>query len=544
MDSRKTTGNLRSLPRRQIVITLAGVMLAMFLSSLDQTIVGVAMPRIISDLGGFAHYTWVTTAYIITSAVVMPITGKLTDMYGRKVFYLAGIGIFTVASLLCGFSNTMLQIIMFRGIQGIGAGVMMANAFTVIGDLFPPAERGKYQGFISGVFALSSIIGPILGGFLTDAVSWHWVFFVNVPLAVIIIILFVLYFPNIRPDNLKQKIDFPGLVTLVLAVVPAMLALSWTGSEYPWTSAYIIGMFAFSAVMLASFIIIEKKAGEPIIPLWLFKNRVVAVSLVVVFFTAFGMFGGIVFIPLYFQAVKGVTAASSGSFMTPMMLGLVFGSFVSGQLLSRLRGKYRILGAIGISVMAVGLYLLARTTIETTDNTVIFFIVVIGLGLGVTMPLYTIAVQNAVPYKILGVATSTTAFIRSIGASVGLAIFGSVMSNRFLSEFIGGIPPQLKSMLPMDFLTTLAHNPQALMSPEAKTQLLATMQNLGPQGEVIYQQVLYLLRRSLDSALTEVFLLAFFFTIVALVINFFIKEIPLKRDHLIEPSEQMKPDKS
>ncbi|MFC1910174.1 MDR family MFS transporter [Chloroflexota bacterium] len=534
MESRRRVGGLRSLPKKQIIITMAGVMLAMFLSSLDQTIVGVAMPRIVSDLGGFAHYTWVTTSYIITSAVVMPITGKLTDMYGRKAFYIAGIAIFIIGSLLCGFSNSMIQIILYRGLQGIGAGVMMANAFTVIGDLFPPAQRGKYQGFMSGIFAISSIIGPILGGYLTDAVSWHWVFFVNIPLGIVIIILFILYFPNMRPDSLKHKIDTAGLVTLVLAVVPAMLAFSWAGSEYAWDSLFIVSMLAFSAVMLGLFIFIEKRAAEPIIPLWLFTNRVVAVSYAVVFLTAFGMFGGIVFIPLYFQAVKGATAASSGSYMTPMMLGLVAGSFVSGQLMSRLGGKYRILGGIGIAIMAVGLYLTAIMGYETTYNVAIMNIVIMGIGLGVTMPLYTIAVQNAVPYRILGVATSSTAFIRSIGASVGLAIFGSVMSGRFISHFIGGIPEHMKGVVPMDLLGTIAHNPQALMSAEASAQLLSAFENLGAQGADMYQQVLELLRRSLESALSQVFMLAFFITLAALVVNFFIKEIPLKKEHIIE----------
>jgi EmrB/QacA subfamily drug resistance transporter len=332
---------LRSLPRKKVMVTFAGVMLAMFLSSLDQTVVGTAMPRIISDLGGFSRYTWVTSVYIITSAVTIPITGKLTDMYGRKFFYIGGLVVFVLSSFLCGLSQTMTQIIIFRGVQGIGAGVMMANAFTVIGDIFPPAERGKYQGFMSGVFGLSSIIGPTLGGYLTDSLSWHWVFFVNIPLGILIIILFIIFFPNFRPDSLKHKIDYPGLSLLILTVVPAMLALSWGGVEYPWSSVQIVGMFIFSAVMLALFIFVESRSQEPIIPLSLFKNRVVAISELVIFFTAFGMFGGIIFVPLFFQGVLGATATTSGSFLTPMMLGNVAGSFISGQLLSRAGGHYK-----------------------------------------------------------------------------------------------------------------------------------------------------------------------------------------------------------
>lgn len=525
---------LRSLPRQQVIITFAGVLLAMFLSSLDQTVVGTAMPRIISDLGGFSHYTWITTAYIITSAVTIPITGKLTDMYGRKFFYLGGLCLFILASVLCGLSNTMTQIIAFRGIQGIGAGVMMANAFTVIGDIFPPAERGKYQGFMSAVFGLSSIVGPTLGGYITDTISWHWVFFINVPLGVIIILLFIFFFPNFRPDNLKHSIDYPGLVLLILTVVPTMLALSWGGVEYPWSSIQIISMFTLSAIALVLFIFVERRSKEPILPLSLFRNRIVAVSELVIFFTAFGMFGGIVFIPLFFQGVLGATATLSGSFLTPMMLGNVVGSFISGQLLSRAGGHYKWQGLIGIGIMGIGLFLLSRMTTETGYASAVVNIVITGFGLGITLPIYTIAVQNAVPYKVLGVATSSTAFFRSVGGSVGLAIFGSAMNNKFASEFIGRLPPAVKTMVPAQQLEALTRNPQALMSPEAQSQLQRMIEQLGPQGAQLFQQVWQALRQSLDSALSQVFLLAMFAVALAFLINFLIKEIPLRKQHTLD----------
>jgi EmrB/QacA subfamily drug resistance transporter len=525
---------LRSLPKRQVIFTFVGVILAMFLSSLDQTVVGTAMPRIISDLGGFSHYTWITTVYIITSAVTIPITGKLTDMYGRKYFYIGGLILFILASILCGLSNTMSQIIIFRGIQGIGGGVMMANAFTVIGDLFPPAERGKYQGFMSAVFGLSSIVGPTLGGYITDTLSWHWVFFINVPLGLVIIILFIFFFPNFRPDKLKHRIDYPGLVLLILAVVPTMLALSWGGVEYPWGSLQIIGMFLFSAVALVLFIFAERRSPEPILPLSLFSNRIIAVSELVIFFSAFGMFGSIIFIPLFFQGVLGATATASGSFLTPMMLGMVAGSFFSGQMLSRAGGHYRILGAIGLAIMGIGLALLSRMTVETSYISVVVNIVITGFGLGITMPVYTIAVQNAVPYNMLGVATSSTPFFRSLGGSVGLAIFGSVLNNKFASEFTGKLPAAVKTMVPAQQLETLAHNPQALMSPEAQSQLQRIIEQMGPQGAEIFQQVLQALRQSLDSALSQVFLFALLAVVVAFLINFFIKEIPLRKQHTLD----------
>lgn len=523
---------LRSLPRQQVVITLGGVMLAMFLASLDQTIVGTAMPRIITDLGGFAHYTWVATAYIVASTITMPITGKLTDMYGRKWFYVAGLTIFIAGSLLCGLSQTMTQIIIFRGLQGLGAGVMMANAFIVIGDLFPPAERGKYQGLITGVFGVSSVIGPTLGGFITDTLSWHWVFFVNIPLGILIIGLFIFFFPNFRPSDVKPKIDYPGIVTLILAVVPAMLALSWAGVEYPWVSVPIISMFVFSAAMTAVFVIIEGRAEEPIIPLWIFKNRIVSVSSIVIFTTGMGMFGGIIFVPLFFQGVLGLSATASGGFLTPMMLGVVAGALVSGQVLSRAGGHYRLQGMVGLAIMAAGMGLLSTMTVETSYARAVFYIVMTGLGLGISMPLYTIAVQNAVPYAVMGVATSTTAFFRSIGGAFGLAIFGLVMNNRFASELINRVSAEAKEVISPEPLGSLAHNPQALMNPEAQTELMSFFEPLGEQGAALFEHVLEALKLALNSAITQVFFIGLIVVVIAWVVNLFIKEIPLRKTHL------------
>jgi EmrB/QacA subfamily drug resistance transporter len=525
---------LSSLPRKQVVITFIGVMLAMFLASLDQTVVGTAMPRIVSDLGGFSQYTWLTTSYMITSAVSVPIIGKLTDIYGRKPFYLAGLIIFILASVLCGLSNTITQIIIFRGVQGIGAGAMMANAFTVIGDLFPPAVRGKYQGMMSAVYGISSIVGPTLGGFVTDTLSWHWVFFINVPLGVIVIVMFIIFFPNFRPDNLKHSIDYYGLSLLILGVVPALLALSWGGVEYPWGSAQIIGMFVFAAVALTVFIFVERRSREPIIPLTLFKNRIVSISVVMIFLTAFGMFGSIIFIPLFFQGVLGATATTSGNFLTPMMLGVVFGSFISGQVLSRTGGHYRIQGVVGVAILSFGLFLLSGMTIDTSYSTAVRNMVIAGFGMGITLPLFTIAVQNAVPYNVLGVATSSTAFFRAIGGSVGLAIFGSVMNNRFASELMARLPETVKNLIPSSQLDALIHNPQALMSPEAQTQLQSIFGQMGQSGAALFDEVLQALKQSLDAAISHVFLYAFVAVLIAFIAVFFIKEIPLRKHHTLD----------
>lgn len=530
---------LRSLPKRQIVITLIGVLLAMFLSSLDQTIVGVAMPRIITDLGGFTHYTWVTTAYLIMATVMLPITGKITDMYGRKLLYIIGISIFTTGSLLCGLSQTITQIILFRGFQGIGAGVMMANAFTVVGDLFPPAERGKYQGLVSAVFGISSVIGPTLGGYLTDSLSWHWVFFINIPLALITIGLFIGFFPDYRPDNGKARVDYPGVILLVLTVIPAMLALSWGGVDYPWLSVTIIGMFVFSVVMGILFIFVEKRSEVPLLPLSLFKNSIVAFSDIVVFLTGIGMFGAIIFIPLYFQGVLGVSATTSGSFLTPMMMGVVFGGLISGQVLSRAGGHYRIQGMAGLAFIAAGMFLLSRMTEETAYSAAIVNIVITGFGLGITMPIYMIAVQNAVPYKMLGVGTSSIAFVRSIGGTVGLAIFGSVLNNRFAGDFIARIPDNIKAVVPMEQLNLLAHNPQALVSVEAQAQMKRLFDMFGADSAIAMEQVLSALRGALASSLSIVFFIGFGIMIVAFIFNLFIKEVPLRKQHAMEDDVNM-----
>lgn len=538
MTAEASTGavGIRSLPQRQVSMTFAGVLLAMFLSSLDQTIVGVAMPRIIADLGGFTHYTWVTSAYMIASTVTVPITGKLIDMYGRKVLYIIGLVIFTVFSLLCGLSQTMTQIIIFRGIQGVGGGIMMANAFTVIGDLFPPGERGKYQGLISASFGLSAVIGPALGGFLTDILSWHWVFLINIPLGLAIIGLFIAFFPHLRPENVKHKVDYAGVVLLILTVVPLMLALSWGGVDFPWASVPIITMLVFSVVMGVVFVIVEQRSEHPILPLSLFRNRIVAISEVAVFFTGVAMFGTIIFVPLFFQGVLGTSASISGGFLTPMMLGMVFGSFLSGQLLSRTGGHYRVQGAIGIGIMAVGMFLLSLMTVETSYVMAVVNIIIAGFGLGATMPLYVIAVQNTVPYEMLGVATSSTTFFRSIGGAIGLAVFGSVLNNRFAAEFMSSIPATIKALVPIDRLEFLLHNPQALVSPEAQAQLKGMFAILGTQGAAIYEQMLGTLRQALSSALSMVFLIAFAVLILAFIVNLFITEIPLRKGHVLAES--------
>ncbi|ACZ43500.1 drug resistance transporter, EmrB/QacA subfamily [Thermobaculum terrenum ATCC BAA-798] len=525
--------SLSELPRRQVYLTLAGLLLAMLLSALDQTVVGTAMPRVIAELRGFNHYAWVFTAYMVTSTTMVPIFGKLSDIYGRKWFYLGGVALFLVASWLCGLSQTMTQLILFRGLQGVGAGVMQAIAFTVVGDLFPPAERGKIQGVFSAVFGLASIVGPTLGGWITDNLNWRWVFYVNVPIGVLALGTLFLFFPNIRPHGHERSIDYWGVLALIFGVVPMLIAFSWAGTEYPWGSSRIIGLLAFSAVMILGFIWLETRAQEPVIPLSLFRNRTFTVSVISTFITSAGMFGAIMYIPLFVQGVIGTSATSSGTILMPMMFALIFSSIVSGQIISR-TGKYKVITIVGLLVMTGGLYLLSRMDASATNALVVRNMVITGLGLGVTMPVFTMAVQNALPYKMLGVGTSSLQFFRAIGGTIGVAIYGSLLNNRFQDALQTNLPRQLTQIVPADRLKAL-DNPQVLVSPEARQAMQRAFAQLGPQGEAILRQLMESIKVSLSSAITGIFLVAAVAVLVSTVVTLFLPELPLRRSHQAAP---------
>ncbi len=520
--------DFRPMPRRQIVLTMGGLMLALFLAALDQTVVSTAMPRIIADLGGFDRFTWVTTSYLVASTTVVPIVGRLSDLYGRKTFFLGGIIIFLVGSVLAGASQTMNQLIFFRAIQGIGGGSIMALSFASVGDLFPPAERGKYQGIVAGVFGLSSVIGPTLGGFITDNLSWNWVFYINVPLTLIVIALFVRFFPNMRPDRLAQRLDFAGMGLLVLVVVPLMVGLSLGGVHIDWVSLETGGILAFAAIMIGLFIFVEQRADEPIMPLSIYSNRVVTISLIAVFITGFGMFGAIIFVPLFFQGVLGASATSSGSFLTPMMMSMVVAATLAGQTLSRFGGHYRIQGLIGIAIMAAGMALMSRMTAETSFAQAVASIVVMGLGLGITFPSFTISVQNAVPHNLLGVVTSATQFYRSVGGALGLAVLGSFMAGRFAAGLNDSLPPNVKDAIPEEQLTEMSNNPQALVNPDALSSLKAELAGRGEEGAEILSGLLAALRETLASAISDVFVFAAITLAVGFVATLFLKEMPLR----------------
>ncbi len=506
------------LPRRQIVFTMAGVLLAMFLAALDQTVVATAMPRIIADLGGFDRYTWVTTAYLVASTTAVPIVGRLTDIYGRKIFYVGGIIVFLAGSALAGTSQTMNQLIAFRAVQGLGGGVIMANSFVAIADLFPPETRGKYQGFLGVVFGLSSILGPTLGGFITDAFAWNWIFLVNLPLGVPVIFLIAFMFPKIRPEVESRKLDYAGMAALILAVVPTLLALSWGGAQYEWASPQVAGTLAFGLLMGAAFVFIESRAESPIMPLEIYRNPMVAASLIATFLTGFGMFGGIIFIPLFFQGVLGASATDSGGFLTPMMLGIVAGASVSGQLLARTPIGYRAFALVGTALMAVGLFLMTTLDADATFGQAVAYIVAMGVGLGCTFPTFTLAVQNSIPFRMMGVATSALQFYRTIGGTLGLALMGAAMTARFASHLDETMPQSVADALPSGELDALKDNPQALMEPSALGGLFE-----GADGKAMAEAALASLREALAGAISDVFAISLILVAASVAATVFLR---------------------
>ncbi len=356
--------NILEITKRQKIMVMVGALLAMLLAALDQTIIGTAMPTIVKEMNGLEHFSWVFTAYMLASTVSVPIVGKLSDIYGRKLFFLGGIIVFLLGSVLAGQSHSMEQLIAFRAIQGLGAGTIMTNAFAIIGDLFAPAERGKWQGTFGGVFGLASVIGPTLGGYLTDNISWRWTFYINIPIAIIAMAFIYFVMPTIKSQvKGKRSIDFLGALLLVMGLVPFLLGLVWGGNQFPWMSWQTIGLFLFALVSLISFGFVEQKAKEPIIPMSLFKSKIFSVSVITTFFIAMGMFGAIVYIPLFAQGVMGISATDSGFILTPMMVGLIVSSALSGQIVSRTQ-KYKILAITGTALVTIAMIISLISTSE------------------------------------------------------------------------------------------------------------------------------------------------------------------------------------
>lgn len=513
----------------ELISIMAGVMSAIFLAALDQTIVSTAMPRIIADLNGFEHYAWVFTAYMLTSTIVVPIIGKLSDIYGRKVTLLAGVAIFLAGSVVCGLAQSMVQLMLFRGFQGLGAGILMSGAFTAIGDLFPPAERGKWQGIVAAVFGLSSVVGPMLGGLITDNLSWRWVFYVNVPVGIMAASIIFFLFPMFRRPDPRPPIDFAGAATLTLGLVPILLGFVWAGNLYPWASAQILGLFGIGIAMLIAFALVEQRAKEPIIPLDLFRNPIFTIGASVVFLTAMAMFGGIVYLPLFVQGVIGTSATASGAVLTPMTFVLIFSNVIAGQLISR-TGRYQRVAIVGLTFQILGLGLLATMNVDTDEWAAIRNMLVAGLGMGLTMPVFVIAVQNALPYSRLGVVTSSMQLGRSVGSTVGVAVLGSLVTGSFHDEFIREVPAAVKDILAPGVLDRLG-NPQVLVNTDAQAQLMELLKSAGTQNGQAIDQVFHALRQALAISIHNAFLVGLAVIVLAWVLTLFLKEIPLRRSN-------------
>jgi EmrB/QacA subfamily drug resistance transporter len=418
-------------PRARFEI-LGAILLAIFLSALDQTIVGTALPRIVSELHGNDLYTWVVTVYLLTATVSGPIYGKLSDLFGRRPMIMIGVGLFLIGSALSGLSQEMWQLIAARGLQGLGAGAIFPIALAVIGDLFTPAERGKYQGLFGAVFGVSALIGPALGGLLTDNFSWHWVFFVNLPVGLVAMAIIWRLLPAVKHPESVRSIDYLGSAVFTAAIVPILIGLT-NKQKLDWTDPVVGGLILVGTVFLALFIWVESRAQEPIVPLSLFRNRSFTVSVIAVLLASFGFFGAIIFVPRWFQFVLGSSATESGYQMLPLLVGLIASSVISGQVISR-TGRYRWIVIASMAILAVGLFLMTNLRAETSLPQIWLWMVVAGVGIGPTLAAFTIIVQNAVPFSQLGTATSTLTFFRQVGGTIGLALAGTLFGSALLTE--------------------------------------------------------------------------------------------------------------
>jgi EmrB/QacA subfamily drug resistance transporter len=440
-----------AVSKRELYTVFAGLMLALTLASLDQNIVSTALPRIVSDLGGLAHLSWVVTAFMVASTTTTPLYGKLSDIYGRKLLFYVAITVFLAGSILCGLSQTMLQLILFRGLQGLGAGGLMTLAQTTIGDLIPPRERGRYQGLFGAVFAACSVAGPLLGGIITDALSWRWIFYVNLPIGAAALVLIAVGLRKPGP-RAPHHIDYTGAGLLSSGTVCLLLFLSWGGAVYPWTSPIILGIAAGAALLFGLLIFQEGNIDEPILPLRLFRDLGFLISVSVIGLNAMALFGSLVFLPLFFQLVLGASPSHAGLLMAPMMAGVIVTSVTGGRLVTR-TGRYKVFPIVGLLVAATSFFVMAWAAELAVGVAVMeVALVTLGCGFGFVMPNLTVAIQNSVARSDLGVATSASAFLRSLGGALGVAVSGAVVTAR------------LGMLLPSRFTAVNAQGSSALQS--------------------------------------------------------------------------------
>jgi EmrB/QacA subfamily drug resistance transporter len=487
----------------EIMVVMSALMMAMLLAALDQTIVATALPHIASDLNGLNRLSWVATVYLLTSAVSTPLYGKISDLYGRKKIFQAAIVLFLIGSALCGLSQNMSQLIFFRGLQGLGAGGLMTLALAIIGDIVSPRQRGRYQGYFGAVFGVSSIAGPLLGGFFTDHLSWRWIFYINLPLGILALMVIAarLHLPVRKTEH---KIDFLGAGLLAVSVASLLLATVWGGTDYAWSSKQIIGLAISFFATAVLFVLRERRAAEPVIPLRLFKNDIFSVSVLLSLLAGVGMFGAIIFLPEYQQIVRGYSATKSGLLLLPLIGGLLISVVGSGRLVTKF-GRYRLFPIFGTFIMAVGFWLFSHVTVDTSQVVLSLWMLVLGLGMGSFMQVMTVAVQNSVDRKDLGSATSVVLFFRNIGSSLGAAIFGAVLTAR--------LGYHLKQLVPL-----------AAGHTQVSTN---SLQSGASQLHRLPPSVQHLVLEAFARSFHDIFLIGIPFSLLAFVVALFLREKPL-----------------
>ena len=522
------------LSQRAKMEILLAIMLGLFLGALDQTIVSVALPTIVTQLGGQSLLTWTITIYLLTSTITVPFYGKLSDLYGRKPLLMIGIVLFLVGSALSGLSQNMTELIVFRGIQGLGAGALFPISLAVIGDLFTPAERGKYQGLFGAVFGLSSIVGPLLGGFLTEHASWHWIFYVNLPIGIVALYVIWHLLPTVKRPDASRNLDYLGAGVFTVGVGALLVGLT-NKQTADWSDPGVGGLILVGLALGALFVFVESRAKEPIVPLGLWRDRTYASSITATFLISFGFFGAAIFLPQWFQFVQGATPTNSGLYTLALLAGLIISSIGSGLIVSR-TGHYKAVIMTGLAVMAVGLFLMSNIRADTQLPILWVWMFITGLGIGPTLSVFTIVVQNAVPMRSLGVATANLTFFRQIGGSVGLALLGTVFGNRLTSELpnqlaplapklvAAGVPPQALAGLGGGQATSLVE-----VGKDLGTTLLAAIpQPLQTKVQPFIGDIVFGIHQSFSIAIAEVFFIGVGTTIAALAVSAVMREIPLR----------------